>query len=138
VVSAEGVDDEGVVGPFGVFHDYGGRQAVHREGGAAAHDLDEIVAVGAVDDDGVGLTVAGGAAGRACQVEVDLGEVGPGQVVEGDLVRSAEGVEINRLHAVEVHRDVGDVAREAHPRAVGGDVHALGDVGPVEQHGVVA
>ena len=38
----------------------------------------------------------------------------------------------------EVHRDVGDVAGEAHARAVGGDVDVLVDVGAVEQHRVGA
>ena len=43
-----------------------------------------------------------------------------------------------RLDVVEVHRDVGDVAEEADPPAVGGDVDVLGDVGAVEQHPVEA
>ena len=66
----------------------------------------DVVAVGAVDDDGVGRAVAGAAAG-AGQVEVDLGDVGAGQVVDGDGVGAAQGVEVDRLDAVEVHRDVG-------------------------------
>src|SRR5262249_45375856 len=42
------------------------------------------------------------------------------------------------LHPVKVHGDVGHVAGEAHPRAVGRDVDALGDVGAVELQGVLA
>ena len=72
-----------------------------------ARDADRVVAVGAVDDDGVGRAVAGAAARRRGEVEVDLRHVGAGQVVDGDRVGAAEGVEVDRLDAVEVHRDVG-------------------------------
>ena len=48
------------------------------------------------------------AAGRRRQVEVDLGDVGAGQVVDRDGVGAAQGVEVDVLDAVEVH---GDVAR---------------------------
>ena len=77
------------------------------------------------------------AAGHS-QVGVDLGHVGAGQVVDDDGVGAAESVEVDGLDVVEVHRDVGDVAEEPHPPAVGGDVDALGDVGAVEQHRVAA
>ncbi len=72
--------------------------------------------------------------GGAGQVEVDLREVGAGQVVDGDGVGAAEGVEVDPLDAVEVHRDVADVAGEPDPAAVGRDVDLLVDVGAVEQH----
>ena len=42
------------------------------------------------------------------------------------------------LDAGEVHGDGGDVAEEAHARAVGGDVDVLADVGAVEVQRVVA
>ena len=72
------------------------------------------------------------------QVEVDLGDVGAGQVVDGDGVGAAEGVEVDLLDAVEVHGDVADVAGEPDPAAVGRDVDVLGDVGAVEQQRVGA
>ena len=52
-------------------------------------------AVGAVDDDAVGLAVAGGAAGGACEVDVHARDVGAGEVVDGDDVGAAEGVEVD-------------------------------------------
>ena len=109
-----------------------------REAGARARDLDVVGTVGAVDDDGVGLAVAGAAARSAGQVEVDLGDVGAGQVVDGDRVGAAQGVEVDPLDAVEVHGDVADVAGEADAAAVGGDVDLLVDVGAVEEHRVGA
>ena len=48
----------------------------HGDRGARAEDVDDVVAVGAVDDDGVGRGVAGGAAERAGEVDVDLDHVG--------------------------------------------------------------
>ena len=42
--------------------------------------------------------------------------------------------DVERLDAVEVHRDRGDVAGEPHARAVGRDVDVLADVGAVEVH----
>ena len=93
---------------------------------------------GAVDDDGVGRPVALAAARRRRQVEVDLRDGGAGQVVDGDGVGAAQGVELDVLDAVEVHGDVGDVAGEPHAAAVGRDVDLLGDVGAVEQQRVGA
>ncbi len=72
------------------------------------------------------------------QVDVDLGDVGAGQVVDGDGVGAAEGVEVDRLDVVEVHDDVADVAGEPDPLAVGRDVDLLVDVGAVEEHRVGA
>ena len=83
------------------------------DGRAGAEDVDDVVAVGAVDDDDVGRAVAGGAADRAGQVDVDLDQVRAGQVVDGGRVGAAERVEVDRLDVVEVHHDVAEVAREA-------------------------
>ena len=47
---------------------------------------------------------------RCAEVDVDLVDVGPGQVVDRDGVRAAQGVDVDGLDVVEVHRDVGDVA----------------------------
>ena len=113
VVAAQGVDREAVVRAFRMpvmctVADRPATTAVL----PAPEIVMESVASRAVDDDGVGLAVAGAAAGRAGEVEVDLGDVGAGQVVDGDGVGAAEGVEVDLLDAVEVHGDVGDVAGE--------------------------
>ena len=71
-------------------------------------------------------------------MRLTLVEVGAGQVVDGDGVGAAQGVEVDPLDAVEVHRDVADVAGEPDATAVGGDVDLLVDVGAVEEHRVVA
>ena len=65
-------------------------------------------------------------------------DVGAGQVVDGDRVGAAEGVEVDLLDAVEVHGDVADVAEEPDPAAVGRDVDVLVGVGAVEEHRVGA
>src|SRR5262249_5300018 len=72
------------------------------------------------------------------QVDVDFPDARVGQVADGDLVDAAQGSKVHPLDLVGVHRDVGDVAGEPQPRAVGGDVDLLSDVGAVELHRVGA
>ena len=87
----------------------------------------------AVDDDRVGLrrrrSLPPGVRG---EVDVHLRDAGAREIVDGDRVGAAQGVEVDPLDAVEVHRDAADVAGEADPAAVGRDVDLLGDVGAVE------
>ena len=52
------------------------------------------------------------AAAGGAEVDVDLLDVGPGQVVDRDGVGAAQRVDVDRLDAVEVHRDVADVAEQ--------------------------
>ena len=82
--------------------------------------------------------VADGAAEGAGEVGVDAGDVGAGQVVDGDGVGAAEGVDVDVLDAGGVHGDGADVAEEPEPVAVGGQVEVLGAVGAVEEHRVGA
>ena len=70
----------------------------------------------------VGLAVAGRAADRAGEVDVHLGHVGAGEIVDGDVVGAAERVEVDLLDIVEVHDDVAEVAGQADALAVGRDV----------------
>src|SRR5439155_21491879 len=60
------------------------------------------------------------------------------EVVDGNVVGPGQRPKLDVLDIVEVHRDVGDVAEEADPRAVGGDVDVLADVGAKGQHHIVA
>ena len=115
-----------------------GRETVDDHRGAAAGDGDGVVALRAVDGHGVGRSVALAAARLRRQVEVDLLDVGAGEVADHDVVGAAQGVELDVLDVVEVHGDVGDVAEEQRPAAVGRDVDVLGDVGAVEQQRVGA
>ena len=101
-----------------------------------ARGAERVVALGAVDRDRVGRAVA--AAVGPAQVEVDPRHVGAAQVADDDVVGAAQGPEVDALDVVEVHRDVGHVAGEADPPAVGRDVDVLGDVGAEEEHRVGA
>ena len=115
----------------------GGQARRRRRRPAVPATCDAVVAGGAVDDDGVGRAVAGAAAARP-RGRVDVGDVGAGQVVDGDRVGAAEGVEVDLLDAVEVHRDVPTSRVNRSAAAVGGEVDVLGDVGAVEEHRVDA
>src|SRR5256885_10826294 len=57
----------------------------------AACDVDRVVAVGAVDDDAVGLAVAGGAAEGVGEVDGHAWDAGAVQAADGHLVRSLAG-----------------------------------------------
>ncbi len=100
-------------------------------------DVHHVVgALRSFDGDGVGRAVAH--AGGRGEVEVDLRHVGSRQVVDGDCVGAAEGVEVDALDAGGVHGDVGDVAGEPEAVAVRRQVDLLGDVGAVEEQRVGA
>ncbi len=114
------------------------REAGHGDTGSVAGDRDRVVPVGAVDDDPVGLAIACPAAGRALEVDVRPGDVGPGQVVDRDDVRAAESLEVDGLDVVRVHRDVPQVAEEPEAVPVRRHLEALGGVGAVEEHRVGA
>ena len=72
------------------------------------------------------------------QVEFDLRDVGAGQVVDVMVSAPPRALKLDLLDAVEVHRDVADVAEEADAAAVGRDVDVLVGVGAVEEHRVGA
>ena len=55
-----------------------------------AGDDDRVVAVGAVDDDGVGLAVAGRCPTGCARSRLTSRHVGAGQVVDGDGVGAAQ------------------------------------------------
>ena len=74
----------------------------------------------------------------APEVDVDLADAGAGQVVLDDRVGAAERVQVDVLDAVDVHRDVADVAEEPEPAAVRRQVEVLVGVGAVEDHRVGA
>src|SRR5205814_177158 len=85
-------------------------------------NIDLVVVGCSVDRHGVDLTVAD--AGRAGKIDGDpaKGQVGPANIVDDDIVRAAKGTEHDSFDIVEIHCDVGDIAEEAHPLAVGGDI----------------
>ena len=64
------------------------------------------------DVHGVDLSITGDAAKCPGQVNRDLYHAGPGEVIDNDVVRPPERIEMEELEMVEVHRDIGDVAGE--------------------------
>src|SRR5262249_43192977 len=123
VVPGQAVDRQLVRGLGPGDADAGG-QAEHRDAGRVARHDGGVVADGAVDDHGIRRPVAG-AGGR--EADVDVGHVRAGQVVDGDRVGPAQGVDVDYLEAVQVHGDVADVPGEADAAAVGREVHVLAD-----------
>src|SRR5262249_27405471 len=79
----------------------------------------------AVDDDRVGLTVAGATARRTRQVNVHASDVGARQVVDGDRIGAAERGDVDLLDPVDVHGHKADVAEQPQPAAVGRQVNVL-------------
>src|SRR5262249_23248014 len=87
VGAAEGVDEERVQDPVGVGDVDLGRQPQHvRCTDAGADDVDVVVPVAPVDDDGIGLTVAGGTADHSREIQVDLVYAGARHVAHRDDV----------------------------------------------------
>ena len=72
VVAAERVDDEASFAPSALVMFTCAASPSTEAEGPGADDVDDVGAVGAVDDDGVGLPVAGRPAERPGQVDVDL------------------------------------------------------------------
>ena len=65
-----------------------------------------------------------------------MSDVGPREVVDGNVVGAAKGVESRSVEAVEVHRDIGAVAGRTD--VVRRDVDFLVEVGGVEENGIDA
>ena len=129
VVAVEPVDGQ-IVGSLGVGDVDIRGEAIDADDPTSRCDRDRVRACRAVHVHGVDRTIAATAAGA--EVDVDLGKVGAGHVVDGDIVGAAQCAEIDRLGAVHIHRDVANVARKAHAPTVRRDVDFLGDVRTVE------
>jgi hypothetical protein len=117
IVTPQSGDADSVVGVEVIDHDLAGKAIDHQR---TVHDRqrDDIVAGGAVDSDGVVLTVASGAADRPSQVDVDASHVGAGEVIDRDGVGSAESMDVHGLDPLRVHRDGADIAEQHGVRAV--------------------
>src|SRR6202008_4551510 len=100
-----------------------GRQAGHRDHAIVVGKRDHVVTLGGVDDNRVRCSVA--PARAAGQVDVDFVEVGAAEIVDGDGVGAAQGLEVDRFDPVQVHHDIGDIAGHQHAAAVGRDVDLL-------------
>ncbi len=130
VVAAEAVEDQPVVGAFGIRKLDGRGEAGDADHAARRRDGRGIGAGRPVDDDLVGLRIA--AADAGAEVDLDQGHAGWAEVVDVHRVGPAERVKLDGPRAGNVHDDVGDVAGQPHAPAVGGEVDYLGRVGAVE------
>ena len=90
VIPAQGINDQSVVRELGALDLDRRGQARDRDTGHRADDRDPIGAVGAIDNNGIG---------DAREGEIELREVGAGQVVDGHGVGAAQGVEKQLLDA---------------------------------------
>ena len=102
---------------------------LHRGGQATDRDAGRLPATLMLSAPAVPLTMMVSAAPSPVppvsgRLRFTCGDAGAGQVVDGDGVGAAEGVEVDLLDAVDVHGDVADVAEEPEALAVGGEVDA--------------
>ena len=111
-------------------------QPRHVDRARVAREVDRVRVRRALDRDLVGRPVA--AAGARAEIDVHLGHVGGREVVDGDEVGAAEGVDIDPLDAVGVHQDGALDAEEPEPTPVGRQVDLLVAGGAVEDHRVGA
>src|SRR4029077_9424654 len=81
VVAAQAVDDQAVVGPFAVGHVGPGGKSEHRDRASCSDHVDDVGAIGGVDDQHVGCAVPGRPANRPGEIDVHLRHVGPAEIV---------------------------------------------------------
>src|SRR4029453_18722085 len=65
------------------------------------------------------------------EVDGDVDEIRPAQVVDREQVSAASQVDVRGFHAVQVHDDGRDVARQSHATGVGDDVARVAGI-PLE------
>ena len=116
---------------------HGRGQPGHVDRTRVGRDRDRVVAGRAVDRGRVDAPSPVRRRSRL-EVELDVLDVGRGQVVHDRVVDPAERAKIDPLGVVDVHGDVRDVAEELQAVAVRGEVEALRDTGAVEDHRVGA
>src|SRR5262249_49094570 len=99
VVAGLRIDNHAVDSRFGAGDVHLGSQTQDISVAGIAGDGNDIIAGGAVDDDGVSLAVAGAAAGRAGEIEVHVGDARAEQVIDGERVGAAAGGDVDLLDA---------------------------------------
>src|SRR5207248_1145677 len=99
VVAGQGVDDQPVVGRLGADDVDLRRQAKDVDAACVTNDRHGVSPRAGIDNDGIGLAVADAAAEDARQIEVDLSNVGAGQVIDGDGVGAAPRRDVDYFDA---------------------------------------
>ena len=118
VIAGAAVDDQ-LVATFGIEDRHRGGRAIHADDARVRKDRDDLVAGRAVDRDAVHRAVAAACAAGKIDMDASYGRIGPAEIVDHDVVGAAQRLESDQLDVVQVHGDVGDVAGETHPPAVG-------------------
>src|SRR5207237_4210384 len=118
-VAAQRVEGLRFFPPARAGHVHAPRQSGHGIAGPRPADRDRVGAVGTVDDDAVGRAVAGAAARRGREVDVDRGDVGAARLAEGGVVDGARGGGVGGVDDGGVHDAVGAFAGGRQPYAVG-------------------
>ena len=136
VRARERVDLESVAPGVGVEDPNRRRKAARLNATGVPGDCDCVVAVGPVDNDTVAAPVSCATTDGASEVDIHARHVGSCEVVDGDRIGAAEGVEVDPLDACGVHRDRCLSAEEPEPVAVRGQVDLLGAACAVEEHRV--
>ena len=103
-----------------------------------AGDRERVVAVGAGDRDAVRLTVAAREAESRGEADVDERDRRAAEVADRERVGAAARERVDLLEVGQLHRDVPDVAREAHAPADRRHVERLGGVLSEEEQRVAA
>ena len=138
VVIAALATDQQHVGGIGVHDRQPGGQARNSDGIRSANDVDGVGAVGRERGHRIVGSVSAAGVSRAGKIDKNIGDVRAGQVIYDQPVWAAERAQIDLLHVIEVHGDVGDIAREQGASSIRRNGEAFADVRAIEQHGVAA
>ena len=133
VVAPESVERQLIIRSLREEHVHRRLETEDRDSSSIADDAKNVSTLGGVHGDGICRSIA---APQAARSMLTCGHVGSTEIADHDVVGAAQRIEVDALDVVEVHGDVGDVASEEHPPAVGHDVDVLGDISAEEQHGV--
>ncbi len=131
VVASEPVYRERVNAGVNAVHIGLRRQSGDDDPRAGGCNANRIIGSRAVDVDIVRLAITRPARGRS-ELDEDRGDACSGKIVDRDIIFASDRRDRDLLDAVEVHRDIADVAEEPDAAAVGRDVNVLVRVGSIE------
>src|SRR5215208_5148912 len=92
IVAGERIDHDSVIGGIEAGDVHLRAQAHNGDPSVVTKDQDDVVTIRCIDDNGVGLTVA--ATARSGEVDIDLRDISPGEITDGDRIGPAQCVEV--------------------------------------------